>query len=58
MKEYLFWDDEILIESINADIICLYVFKGKEVLEFPQFYPQTSDFAPLIINNFMKMPKI
>lgn len=31
MKEYLFWDDEILIESINADIICLYVFKGKEV---------------------------
>ena len=29
MKEYLFWDDEILIESINADIICLYVFKGK-----------------------------
>lgn len=31
MKEYLFWDDEILIESINADIICLYVFKGKEI---------------------------
>ena len=22
MKEYLFWNDEILIESINADIIC------------------------------------
>lgn len=28
------------------------------VLEFPQFYPQTSDFSPFIINNFMKMPKI
>ena len=29
-----------------------------EILEFPQFYPQTSDFAPFIIHNFMKMPKI
>lgn len=29
-----------------------------KVLEFPQFYPQTSDFSPFIINNFMKMPKI
>ena len=28
------------------------------ILEFPQFYPQTSDFSPFIINNFMKMPKI
>ena len=28
------------------------------LLEFPQFYPQTSDFAPFIIHNFMKMPKI
>lgn len=32
--------------------------QDKNILEFPQFYPQTSDFAPLIINNFMKMPKI
>lgn len=29
-----------------------------ESLEFPQFYLQTSDFTPFIINNFMKMPKI
>ena len=33
-------------------------YKTINLLEFPQFYPQTSDFSPFIINNFMKMPKI
>ena len=27
-------------------------------LEFPQFYPQTSDYYCIFINNFQKMPKI
>jgi hypothetical protein len=32
--------------------------KYNVALEFPQFYPQTSDFAPFIIHNFMKVSKI
>ena len=34
------------------------ICNDKKTLEFPQFYPQTSDFAPFIINNFMKIPQI
>lgn len=42
-------------EKYNAQIG---IHVNQTDLEFPQFYPQTSDFSPFIINNFMKMPKI
>ena len=34
------------------------VFIKQTVLEFPQFYPQNSQSALLIMHNFQKMPKI
>ena len=44
--------------SVNVIIQLSMPLSRLFLLEFPQFYPQTSDFSPFIINNFMKMPKI
>ena len=40
--------------NITHDYYC----QGCYMLEFPQFYPQSPNFASIIINNFQKIPKI